>query len=140
MHVEHGIGKYLGLYEIVFDGQLQEALAVEYADEARLYVPTSQTHLLSRYIGVGRTKPPLHTLGGKRWTKEKIAAARAANDLAAQMLETQARRAALQGHAFAPDTPWQHDFEQAFPFQKPTTSCAPSPTSSATWKPQPMGR
>ena len=116
VHVEHGIGKYLGLYEIVFDGQLQEALAVEYADEARLYVPTSQTHLLSRYIGVGRTKPPLHTLGGKRWTKEKIAAARAANDLAAQMLETQARRAALQGHAFAPDTPWQHDFEQAFPF------------------------
>ena len=66
VHVEHGIGKYLGLYEIVFDGQLQEALAVEYADEARLYVPTSQTHLLRRYIGVVRTKPQLHTLGGKR--------------------------------------------------------------------------
>lgn len=116
VHVEHGIGKYLGLYEIVFDGQLQEALAVEYADDARLYVPTSQTHLLSRYIGVGRVQPPRHALGGKRWQKEKIAAARAANDLAAQMLETQARRAALQGHAFAPDTPWQLDFEQAFPF------------------------
>ena len=116
VHVDHGIGKYLGLYEIVFDGQLQEALAVEYAEGARLYVPTSQTHLLSRYIGVGRTKPPLHALGGQRWLKEKIAAERAASDLAAQMLETQARRAALDGHAFAQDTPWQFDFEQAFPY------------------------
>ncbi len=116
VHVDHGIGKYLGLYEIVFDGQLQEALAVEYAEHARLYVPTSQTHLLSRYIGVGRTKPPLHAIGGKRWLKEKIAAERAASDLAAQMLETQARRAALDGHAFAKDNPWQFDFEQAFPY------------------------
>ncbi len=116
VHVDHGIGKYMGLYEIVFDGQLQEALAVEYAEGARLYVPTSQTHLLSRYIGVGRTKPPLHALGGKRWMKEKIAAERAASDLAAQMLETQARRAALDGHAFAKDHPWQIDFEQAFPY------------------------
>ena len=115
VHVDHGIGKYLGLYEIVFDGQLQEALAVEYAEGARLYVPTGQTHLLSRYIGVGRAKPQLHALGGKRWLKEKIAAERAAGDLAAQMLETQARRAALDGHAFAKDTPWQFDFEQAFP-------------------------
>ena len=116
VHIDHGIGKYLGLYEIVFDGQLQEALAVEYAEAARLYVPTSQTHLLSRYIGVGRTKPPLHALGGHRWMKEKIAAERAASDLAAQMLETQARRAALDGHAFAKDNPWQFDFEQAFPY------------------------
>jgi transcription-repair coupling factor (superfamily II helicase) len=116
VHVDHGIGKYLGLYEIVFDGQLQEALAVEYAENARLYVPTSQTHLLSRYIGVGRAKPPLHAIGGKRWLKEKVAAERAAGDLAAQMLETQARRAALDGHAYAPDAPWQHDFEQSFPY------------------------
>ncbi|HAL91682.1 MAG TPA: transcription-repair coupling factor [Verrucomicrobia bacterium] len=118
VHIDHGIGKYLGLYEITFDGQLQEALAVEYAENARLYVPTSQTHLLSRYIGVGRTKPQLHAIGGKRWMKEKIAAERAASDLAAQMLETQARRAALDGHAFAKDHPWQFDFEQAFPYSE----------------------
>ena len=116
VHVDHGIGNYLGLYEIVFDGQLQEALAVEYAEGARLYVPTSQTHLLSRYLGVGRTRPPLHALGGKRWGKEKVAAERAARDLAAQMLETQARRAALDGYAFAKDSAWQHDFEQSFPY------------------------
>lgn len=116
VHVDHGIGKYMGLYEIMFDGQLQEVLTVEYADQARLYVPTSQTHLLSRYIGIGRTQPPLHSLGGKKWMKEKVAAERAASDLAAQMLETQARRAALDGHAFAGDSEWQLDFEQSFPF------------------------
>ena len=118
VHVDHGIGKYLGLYEIAFDGQLQEALAVEYAEGARLYVPTSQTHLLSRYVGVGRSKPALHALGGGRWMKEKIAAERAANDLAAQMLETQARRDALDGHAFSKDTAWQYDFEQSFPYRE----------------------
>lgn len=118
VHVDHGIGKYLGLYEIVFDGQLQEALAVEYAEGARLYVPTGQTHLLSRYVGIGRTRPPLHTLGGGRWLREKVAAERAASDLAAQMLETQAQRSALAGHAFAADTPWQDDFERAFPFNE----------------------
>ncbi|MDR0993562.1 MAG: transcription-repair coupling factor [Verrucomicrobiota bacterium] len=118
VHVDHGIGNYLGLYEIVFDGQLQEVLAVEYAGGARLYVPTSQTHLLSRYVGVGRSKPQLHTLGAARWLKEKVAAERAASDLAAQMLETQAKRAALDGHAFAKDHPWQYDFEQAFPYSE----------------------
>lgn len=116
VHVHHGIGKYLGLFELRFDGELQEALAVEYAEGARLYVPVDQAHLLSRYVGVGHARPPLHALGGRRWAKERHAAERAAVDLAAQMLQTQARRAALPGHAFPPDTPWQHDFEDAFPY------------------------
>lgn len=116
VHVQHGIGKYLGLFEIRFDGELQEVLAVEYADSARLYVPVDQAHLLSRYVGVGHGRPPLHALGGRRWQKERQAAERAAVDLAAQMLQTQARRDAQPGHAFPPDTPWQHDFEGAFPF------------------------
>lgn len=116
VHIDHGIGRYLGLYEIRFDGQLQEALTVEYAEGARLYVPTGQSHLLSRYIGPTHTKPQVHTLGGKRWLKEKVAAERAAHDLAAQMLETQARRNALEGHAFAPDSHWQFDFDATFPW------------------------
>lgn len=118
VHVDHGIGKYLGLYEIEFDGRLEEALAVEYANKARLYVPVSQAHLLSRYIGVGRHRPELHALGGRRWKREKEAVEKAVRDLAAQLLETQARRETLEGHAFAPDTPWQHEFEAAFPYQE----------------------
>ncbi|MFH0878082.1 MAG: CarD family transcriptional regulator, partial [Lentisphaerota bacterium] len=118
VHMDHGIGKYLGLYEILFDGQLQEVLAIEYADNAKLYVPVSQTHLLSRYVGVGRHRPNLHSLGGKRWTREKLAVEKAVRDLAGSLLETQARRSALEGHSFARDTPWQHEFESSFPFQE----------------------
>ena len=141
VHVDHGIGKYLGLYEIVFDGQPQEALAVEYAEGARLYVPTSQTHLLSRYVGVGRTRPPLHTLGGQRWLREKVAAERAARDLAAEMLETQAKRAALPGHAFTADSAWQDDFERAFPYaETPDQLRAIAEVKRDMESPRPMDR
>jgi transcription-repair coupling factor (superfamily II helicase) len=115
VHAQHGIGKYLGMYEIRFEGALQEALAVEYEGGARLYVPTGQVHLLSRYVGIGHARPALHALGGKRWQKEKEAAERAAHDLAAQMLETQARRQAMGGFAFPPDGEWQAAFEATFP-------------------------
>jgi transcription-repair coupling factor (superfamily II helicase) len=118
VHVDHGIGKYLGLFDIEFNGQRQEVLTIEYADKAKLYVPVSQTHLLSRYVGTGRSRPQLHTLGGKRWSREKEAAQKAVQDLAAQLLETQARRETLPGHAFGEDTPWQHEFEAAFPYQE----------------------
>ena len=116
VHADHGIGKYLGLQEIRFDGGFREALVIEYAEGAKLYVPTTQAHLLSRYVGTGHGAPPLHRLGGTRWRKERQAAERAATDLAAQLLETQARRAALPGHAFAPDGAWQAEFERAFPY------------------------
>jgi transcription-repair coupling factor (superfamily II helicase) len=118
VHADHGIGKYLGLYEIEFDGRKQEVLAIEYAEKAKLYVPVSQTHLLSRYVGVGRHRPELHALGGKRWVKEKIAAEKAVRDLASSLIDTQARRDALDGHAFSKDTAWQHEFEAAFPYQE----------------------
>src|SRR5262249_55553620 len=74
VHVDHGIGKYLGLYDIEFNGQQQEVLAIEYAESAKLYLPVSQMHLLSRYVGAGKRRPELHALGGRRWHKEKIAA------------------------------------------------------------------
>ncbi|HBA83625.1 MAG TPA: transcription-repair coupling factor [Verrucomicrobia bacterium] len=118
VHMDHGIGKYLGLYEIEFDGRKQEVLAIEYAEKARLYVPVSQTHLLSRYVGVGRHRPELHALGGKRWIKEKIAAEKAVRDLASALIDTQAHRDALDGHAFAADSAWQHEFEASFPYQE----------------------
>ncbi len=116
VHADQGIGKYLGLYEVEFQGRHQEVLAIEYAEKARLYVPVSQAHLLSRYVGVGRHRPELHTLGGTRWEREKHAAQRAVADLAGQLLEMQAARDALPGHAFAADSNWQHEFENAFPF------------------------
>ncbi|MBR6023321.1 MAG: transcription-repair coupling factor, partial [Kiritimatiellae bacterium] len=141
VHVAHGIGKYLGLFEIRFDGQLQETLAVEYDGSARLYVPASQAHLLSRYVGVGRARPPLHRLGSARWEREKAAATAAANDLAARLLETQARRDALPGHAFPPDSPEQRDFEDSFPFvETPDQARAIADVKRDMQSPRPMDR
>jgi len=118
VHVSYGIGKYLGLYEIKMHGQLQEVLAVEYADGAKLYVPVAQSHLLSRYMGVGRRRPELHKLGGGRWDRQKEAAEQAIMDMSASLLETQAAREMLRGHAFPSDDKWMHEFEASFPFEE----------------------
>ncbi len=118
VHVDHGIGRYLGLNEIESGGHRQEVLAVEYAEKARLYIPVGQAHLLSRYTGVGGKPPELHRLGGGRWLRERIAAERAVRDLAADLLEVQARRDTQPGRAFGPDTAWQREFDAAFSFQE----------------------
>ncbi|MBT3297067.1 MAG: transcription-repair coupling factor [Verrucomicrobia bacterium] len=118
VHVEHGIGRYEGLSQITFNGQAQEVLTVEYADNARLHVPVSQAHLLSRYVGIARADAPLHKLGGRRWDRERDAAQEAIADMAAAMLETQAARNLKRGHAFGKDTAWQHEFEAAFPYRE----------------------
>lgn len=120
VHVEHGIGRYLGLREITINNDLQEALAIEYAEQAKLYVPVAQAHLLTRYVGLTKRAVPLHPLGGQRWRREKQAALTAVADLAGQLLETQAARDTLQGHAFRPDQPWQHEMEAAFPYEETT--------------------
>jgi len=118
VHVEHGVGRYLGLREIMVGSQLQEALAIEYAEGAKLYVPVAQAHLLTRYVGVGRRNVSLHHLGGKRWSHEKLAAERAVQDLAGTLLEIQASRDSQDGFPFPPDNPWQHELEAAFPYQE----------------------
>jgi transcription-repair coupling factor (superfamily II helicase) len=118
VHVDHGVGRYIGIREIMFNNQAQEVLTIAYADDALLYVPVTHAHLLSRYVGMAGRTASLHKLGGKRWTREKGAAQKAVHDLAADLLEIQARRNLLQGHAFPPDSPMQHEFENAFPFQE----------------------
>lgn len=116
VHADHGIGKYRGLNEIKINGQMQEVLSIEYADKAKLHVRVSQAHLLSRYVGVSRRNVRLHSLGGKGWSKEKTAAQRSIADLASALLETQAQRSLLEGHAFPTDTQWQYEFETSFPY------------------------
>ena len=118
IHVEHGLGSYRGLNEIVFEDQRQEVITIEYADEMKLHVPTTHAHLLSRYVGGVRQKATLHRLGGKRWNKEMEAATGAVADLASDLLKTQAQRNMLEGHAYPKDTTWQHEFEASFPYQE----------------------
>jgi transcription-repair coupling factor (superfamily II helicase) len=118
VHADHGVGRYLGVEQITFNGQLQEVLAIEYAEGARLYVPVTHANLLSRYVGMANRAATLHRLGGTRWAREKGEAQAAVYDLAAELLDIQARRNLLQGHAFPPDSPMQHEFENAFAFEE----------------------
>ncbi len=118
VHIDHGIGRFLGSTEVEVDGHRSEVFTIEYAENAKLHVPVSHAHLLSRYVGVAGHKAKLHRLGGKRWTREKADAERAVADLAASLLDTQARRNVVEGLAFNPEPPWLHEFEAAFPYQE----------------------
>ena len=120
VHVDHGIGKYMGLMEINMAGKRQEMLLLEYADGARLYLPTGQAHLMTRYTGLGNAAPKLHSLKGRRWQNERASAQDAIEDLAAKLLETQAARALKKGRACGADTHWQSEFENAFPYMETT--------------------
>lgn len=108
VHVNHGIGRYVGLMNIDLGDGPSEFLHLEYADKATLYVPVAQLHLIARYTGVSAEEAPLHRLGSGQWDKAKRKAAEQVRDTAAELLNLYARRAAREGFAFrfAP-----HDYE-----------------------------
>ena len=118
VHVDHGIGKYMGLMEMEMAGRRQEMLLIEYAENARIYLPTGQAHLLTRYVGMGNSAPALHHLKGQRWQNERASAQTAIEDFAAKLLETQAARALKKGRACGSDTHWQSEFENSFPYME----------------------
>ena len=141
VHLEHGVGRFLGLEKFPVgqaprlpdtggpalaggtlalqqEGRLQEVLALEFADEAKLYVPLEQAYLVSRYVGAGKKSPHLSALGDGKWARAKIKAAASIFDYAGKMLAIQAERQMHPGYAFAPDTKWQAEFEHSFPFRE----------------------
>jgi len=118
VHLEHGVGRYVGLQTLTVDGEEAEFLTLEYAQGSRLYVPVASLHLVSRYAGSDPELAPLHKLGSDQWEKARRKASEKASDVAAQLLEVYARREAREGFAFAP---FQHDYEQfaaEFPFEE----------------------
>ena len=118
VHMEHGIGRYRGTTTIDFAGERREVLVLEYANGARLLAPLSQANLITRYTGVGDLPVRLHTLGGRRWNSEKLAAAQSVQRLALEMLTRQARRKSQPGHAFDAHTPYFEEFEASFPYRE----------------------
>ncbi|MGZ5768680.1 MAG: transcription-repair coupling factor, partial [Caldimonas sp.] len=111
VHVNHGIGRYLGLTTIALGGEGEEPsefLQLEYADKATLYVPVAQLHLIARYTGVSPEEAPLHKLGSGQWDKARRKAAEQVRDTAAELLNLYARRAAREGFAFRFQP---HDYE-----------------------------
>ena len=160
VHLQHGIGRYLGLRVLPIGAGTkptegtgaganagQECLVIEYApsdlDQAppKLYVPVTEAHLVSKYVGTGKARPPLNTLGGTRWTRAKAQAERAVRDVASELLAIQAARELQPGHAFAADAPWQREFESAFVFEEtPDQMHAIVETKADMERPKPMDR
>jgi transcription-repair coupling factor (superfamily II helicase) len=141
VHVDHGIGKYMGLMEITMSGRQQEMLLIEYAEGARIYLPTGQAHLLTRYTGMGNAAPALHSLKGRRWQNDRASAQEAVEDFAARLLETQAARALNKGRPCGPDTRWQKEFDNSFPYMEtPDQLGAIRAVKADLESPQPMDR
>jgi transcription-repair coupling factor (superfamily II helicase) len=140
VHTGHGIGRFEGLVPSP-EGTGGEVLAIAYAGDSRLYVPLSQAWQVSRYAGLGRARPSLSELGGNRWQKAKDKAVASVFDYAARILRVQAERESLEGHAFAPDTHWQAEFEAAFPYaETPDQIRAIAETKRDMELPKPMDR
>ncbi|MDQ6862156.1 MAG: DEAD/DEAH box helicase [Verrucomicrobiota bacterium] len=119
VHLEHGIGRFVELTKMPAPGGgSQEVLTVEFADDARLYVPLEQAYLVSRYVGVGKKSPPLSSLADAKWSRAKKNAVASIFDYAGKMLAVQAERETQIGHAFGPDTKWQSEFEHSFPYRE----------------------
>jgi transcription-repair coupling factor (superfamily II helicase) len=118
VHLDHGVGRYLGLMTLDFDGQPNEFLTLQYADDAKLYVPVSSLHLIARYTGSDDALAPLHRLGSETWQKAKRKAAEQVRDVAAELLDIYARRAARKGFAFKDPQADYETFSAAFPFEE----------------------
>ena len=116
VHVDHGIGRFEGLQTISSQGAEREFMLLIYNDNAKLFVPVERMDLVSRYSSGEATAPTLDRLGGIGWQKTKAKAKRAMRDMADELLKLYAERKLVRGHAFPPDAPWQHEFEDAFPF------------------------
>ncbi len=144
VHVEHGIARFVGLRAMKRRGKLggsEDFLTLEFANQALLHVPAAQIDLVQRYIGGFHGNPPLSTLGGKRWSKQKQQVAEAVRDLAAEMLRIQAARASLPGVRYPPDTAWQKEFEAEFPYDEtPDQLAAIGEVKKSLSDEQPMDR
>lgn len=118
VHIDHGVGRYLGLATLEVENQVAEFLMLAYAEEAKLYVPVANLHLIARYTGSDDELAPLHRLGSEAWQKAKRKAAEQVRDVAAELLDIYARRAAREGYAFA-DPKLDYDtFSAGFPFEE----------------------
>jgi transcription-repair coupling factor (superfamily II helicase) len=123
------------------DAAATEVLVLEFADDARMYVPLEQSYLVSRYVGVGKRQPPLSALGEAKWARAKKSAEQAVFDYAAKLLAVQAERETRKGFAFSADGKWQHEFERSFVFKEtPDQLTAIAATKSDMESEQPMDR
>lgn len=116
VHVEHGIGRYAGMQQIGDNGQREEFMTLEYAENAKLYVPLSRLDLVQKYRAPEGIRPQLDRLGGATWTRTKTRIKARMRDMAEELLRLYAQRKLATGFRFSPDSNWQREFEDAFEF------------------------
>jgi len=142
VHVDHGIGEFVGLKQLGVRGtsaDTQEFLELRYASDDKLFVPVERLDLIQKYTGGAR--PSLDRLGGTTWEKAKTRVKKAMRDMAEELLKLYAQRKAVPGHAFAPDTHWQEEFEDAFPYElTPDQATAIADVKKDMEAPTPMDR
>ncbi|RME08495.1 MAG: transcription-repair coupling factor [Anaerolineae bacterium] len=118
VHVDHGVGRFVGLVRRKLEGIEREYLCVEYAAGDRLFVPVQQADRLTRYIGPDGNPPTPTRLGSGQWPLVRQRVKQAVQEMAFELLELYARRQVARGHAFSPDTPWQRELEASFPYEE----------------------
>jgi len=141
VHINHGIGRYVGLIHIDLGDGPSEFLHLEYAERATLYVPVAQLHLIGRYTGVSADEAPLHRLGSGQWEKAKRKAAEQVRDTAAELLNLYARRATREGHAHRYSAHDYEAFAASFAFEEtPDQRAAIHAVIQDLVSPKPMDR
>jgi transcription-repair coupling factor (superfamily II helicase) len=141
VHEDHGVARFAGFETRTVANVTRDYLYLEYQGDDRVFVPTEQLAKISRYVGGGGEHPPLSKLGGTRWDTMKARARRAAQELAGELLSLYAERRRRTGHAFEPDSDWQREFEERFPFtETPDQREAIELVKADMEAPQPMDR
>jgi transcription-repair coupling factor (superfamily II helicase) len=118
VHIKQGIGRFVGVQRISIEAQQREYLTIQYSGDDKLYVPVDQINLLSRYRGAGDSAPRLSRLGGAEWESVKRKVKRSVKQVAEDLVNLYAMRAKQEGFQCLPDTPWQYEMEEAFPFEE----------------------
>ncbi len=141
VHVVHGVGKYLGVETLETGGVKRDYLHIKYAGDDKLFLPTDQVQLLQKYIGAEGESPRLSRMGGAEWNKAKARAKASVENIAKDLIKLYAKRRSTAGFAFPEDTPWQREFEEAFPFEEtPDQLSAAQEIKADMEKPTPMDR
>ncbi|UOF91816.1 transcription-repair coupling factor [Fodinisporobacter ferrooxydans] len=120
VHINHGIGQYLGVETLEIDGIHKDYLHLKYAGNDKLYVPVEQIDQVQKYVGSEEKDPKLYHLGGTEWARVKSKVTKSVRDIAQDLIQLYAERQATPGHAFSKDGPWQSEFEAMFPYEETT--------------------
>ena len=118
MHVNHGIGKYMGVETLTINNVHRDYLYIKYSGTDKLFVPTDQVHLIQKYIGAEGEVPRLSKMNSTAWKRAKAKAKASVENIAKDLIDLYAQRKSGKGFAFAADTPWQKEFEDAFPYEE----------------------